>query len=145
MPLSSPTDAAMWSRPFIALSQTEKLAYLSSRSYAGYAGTDLNPEPFAYEGAFAVRWLIQDQIAGKPELNYDAAKGEVKSPLLLWGPYLWADGETPRKADGLIYKREDLRDDDGTHPSDTGRQKVSEQLLKFLKTDPTAKSWFTGK
>jgi hypothetical protein len=120
-----------------------RLVYLSSRIYAGYARTPLSPEPYVYEEAFALRWLIQDQIAGKPELNYDATKGKVKSALLLWGPYLWADGETPRKADGLIYKREDLRDDDGTHPSDTGRRKVADQLLKFLKSDATAQSWFT--
>jgi hypothetical protein len=129
----------------VKIGASVKLAYFTSRIYAGYAKTPLSPEPYVYEEAFAMRWLIQDQIAGKPALNYDAAKGEVKSPLLLWGPYLWADGETPRKADGLIYKREDLRDDDGTHPSDTGRQKVAEQLLMFLKTDATAKSWFTGK
>ena len=122
-----------------------RIVYLSSRIYAGYATTALNPEPYAYEEAFAMRWLIQDQMAGKPELNYDAARGPVKSPLLLWGPYLWADGETPRKADGLIYKREDLRENDGTHPSDTARQKVADLLLKFLKTDATAKTWFTGK
>lgn len=102
-----------------------RIVYLSSRIYAGYAKTGLNPEPYAYEEAFTMRWLIQDQIAGKPELNFEAAKGAVKSPLLLWGPYLWADGETPRKADGLIYQREDLRESDGTHPSDTGRQKVA--------------------
>jgi hypothetical protein len=54
-----------------------------------------------------MRWLIQDQIAGQPELNYDPARGAVKSPLLLWGPYLWADGEMPRKADGLTYLLED--------------------------------------
>lgn len=119
-----------------------RIVYLSSRIYAGYATTGLNPEPYAYEEAFTMRWLIQDQIAGKPELNFDAAKGAVKSPLLLWGPYLWADGETPRKADGLIYKREDLRDSDGTHPTDTGRQKVADLLLKFLKSDATAKVWF---
>ena len=122
-----------------------RIVYLSSRIYAGYATTGLNPEPYAYEGAFTMRWLIQDQIAGKPELNYDAAKGAVKSPLLLWGPYLWADGETPRKADGLLYKREDLSDKDGTHPTGSGQTKVAELLLKFLRTDATAKGWFTGK
>ncbi len=121
-----------------------RIVYLSSRIYAGYATTGLNPEPYAYEEAFSMRWLIQDQIAGKPELNYDSAKGQVQSPLLLWGPYLWADGETPRKADGLVYKREDLGGD-GTHPSDLGRQKVAEQLLKFFTNDSTAKKWFTGK
>lgn len=114
-----------------------KLAYLSSRSYAGYAGTELNPEPFAYEGAFAVRGLIQDQINGIESLSYATGK----APLLLWGPYLWADGEKGRKAGDLVYKREDYRDD-GTHPSDSGRQKIAEQLVKFFTTDPTATGWF---
>ncbi len=118
-----------------------RLVYLSSRIYAGYASTMLNPEPFAYESAFAVRWVIQDQIAGKPELNYDAARGEVKTPLVLWGPYLWADGKTARKADGFTYEPEDLGPD-GTHPSNSGREKVATLLLKFLKTEATAKPWF---
>jgi len=118
-----------------------RVAYLSSRIYAGYAGTPLNPEPYAYESAFSVRWLIEDQINGKPELNYDPQKGQVKSPLLLWGPYLWGDGVKPRKSDGLVWKREDLAGD-GTHPSDSGRIKVAEMLLRFFKTDTNAKSWF---
>lgn len=120
-----------------------RIVYLSSRTYAGYATTMLNPEPYAYEGAFAVRWLIQDQIAGDPALNYDAARGEVKAPLLLWGPYLWADGETPRKGDGFQYQRDDFSEKDGTHPSERGRTKVARLLFDFMKTDPTAKPWFT--
>jgi hypothetical protein len=36
-----------------------RIAYLSSRIYAGYATTHLNPEPYAYEGGFAVKWLIE--------------------------------------------------------------------------------------
>jgi hypothetical protein len=114
-----------------------RIIYLSSRSYAGYATTELNPEPFAYESAFAVRWLIEDQIKGEPELSY----ADGKAPLLLWGPYLWADGEKGRKTDDLAYKREDYRDD-GTHPSDSGRQKIAAQLLKFFTTDATAVGWF---
>ena len=103
-----------------------RVAYLSSRIYAGYAVTSLNPEPYAYEGGLAVRRLILDQIKGNAGLNYDPAKGELKSPLLLWGPYLWADGTTPRKSDGLIYNREDLGPD-GTHPSgSSGRDKVAQ-------------------
>jgi hypothetical protein len=35
-----------------------------------------------------------------------------------------------------------LRENDGTHPTDTARQKVADLLLKFLKNDPTAKVWF---
>jgi hypothetical protein len=118
-----------------------RLAYLSSRIYAGYATTVLNPEPYAYESAFAVRWLLEAQIANDPNLNYDPARGEVKAPLLLWGPYLWADGVKPRQSDGLVWLREDLGPD-GTHPSPSGRQKVAEMLLTFFKTDPTAKQWF---
>jgi len=119
-----------------------RIAYLSSRIYAGYATTHLNPEPYAYEGAFAMRWLILDQIANKPELNHDPARGEVKAPLLLWGPYLWGDGMTPRKSDGLIWERNDLAGD-GTHPSSTsGMQKVADMLLQFFKTNPNAKPWF---
>ncbi|HEY2573536.1 MAG TPA: hypothetical protein VGH65_05675 [Verrucomicrobiaceae bacterium] len=114
-----------------------KLVYLSSRSYAGYASSELNPEPFAYESAFAVRSLIQDQIKGGGALSY----ADGKAPLLLWGPYLWADGEKGRKAGDLVYRREDFRED-GTHPSDSGRQKVAEQLLRFFTTDPTAAAWF---
>lgn len=119
-----------------------KVAFLSSRIYGGYTRGQLNPEPYAYEGAYSVRWIIQDQIKGSKELNFDPAKGEVKAPVLLWGPYLWADGMTPRKADGLVYTREDLGPD-GTHPSPVaGRQKVAEQMHKFFKTDPLAKGVF---
>jgi hypothetical protein len=122
-----------------------RVAYLSSRIYAGYAVTGLNPEPYAYESGLVVRRLIRDQIAGDPKLNYDPAKGGVNSPLLLWGPYLWADGTTPRKSDGLTWKREDLGPD-GTHPGNpSGREKVAKLLLEFMKNDPNARGWFVGK
>jgi hypothetical protein len=117
-----------------------KLLYLTSRIYAGYASTPLNPEPYAYEGGFSVKWLIEKQIDGDPAVNFDPAKGEVKAPLLLWGPYLWGDGLTPR-ADGLVWRCEDFTDD-GTHPSLSGRQKVASLLLGFFKSDATARSWF---
>jgi len=116
-----------------------RIAYLSSRIYGGYAANSINPEPYAYESAYVVRWLIQDQIKGAPELSWAADK--AKAPLLLWGPYLWADGVTPRAGDQLVWKREDLRED-GTHPSQSGREKVAHMLLDFFKTDPTAHGWF---
>ena len=118
-----------------------RLAYLSSRTYAGYATTRLNPEPYAYEGAFPVRWLILDQIRGRPELNPDPARGRVQAPVLLWGPYLWADGLAPRRGDGLTWEAGDM-EADGTHPSTAGRQQVAELLLRFCHTDPTARGWY---
>jgi len=120
-----------------------QLAYLSSRIYAGYASGPLNPEPYAYETAFTMRWLIEEQMAGSEALNFDKDKdkGKVQSPVLLWGPYLWANGVRGRQLDDLVWQRSDFGRD-GTHPSASGRKKVAEQLLHFLKTDRTAKTWF---
>jgi len=112
------------------------LAYLSSRTYGGYATTPLNPEPYAYEGGFAVKWVIDAQLAGR--LPYEEAGGEV--PWLSWGPYLWADGLRPR-SDGLTWACADFRED-GTHPSATGARKVADLLLAFVRTDPTAREWY---
>ena len=51
---------------------------------------------------------------------------------------------TPRKSDGLVWKVEDFRENDRTHPSvESGREKVAKLLLNFLKNDPTSKPWFT--
>jgi hypothetical protein len=91
-----------------------------------------------------VRWLIQDQIKGEGSLNYDPAKGVVKAPLVLWGPYLWADGTMPRKQDGLTYEAKDFLLD-GTHPSDSGCQKVANLLLRFFQTDRLARTWYLRK
>jgi hypothetical protein len=118
-----------------------RVAYLSSRIYAGYSTGPLNPEPYAYESAFVARWLIERQINGDKALNYGAGQGELNAPILLWGPYLWTDGVTPRKADGLTYGREDLASD-GVHPSPVGRQKVARLMLNFFKTHALAKAWF---
>ena len=119
-----------------------QIAYLGSRIYGGYSNGRLNPEPYAYEGAFAARWLIRDQMQGSPELNYDSDHGPIKAPLLLWGPYLWADGINRRRDDGLTWLRTDLGPD-GTHPSQSGREKVATMLLKFFKNDALATTWFT--
>ncbi len=105
-----------------------RLIFLSSRTYAGYATTRLNPEPYAYESAFAVRALIRDQPAD--------------GPVLLWGPYLWTNGEKGRTLDGFQWLKEDTAPD-GTHPSRSGQEKVARLLLEFFTSNTFAKPWFT--
>ena len=119
-----------------------RAVYLASRTFGGYATTDLTPEPHAYETAFAVRRLIQEQMTGIPDLNYDPGRGPVRAPFLLWGPYLWAEGLNARN-DGLTWERGDFADD-GTHPNAAGQGKVAQLLLDFFKTDSLARSWFVG-
>jgi hypothetical protein len=109
-----------------------KLIYVSSRTYGGYSETDLSPEPIAYESAFAVKWLIEERINNP---------GPTRSiPWVSWGPYLWADGLTPR-SDGLIWERSDF-EPDGVHTSEQGALKVATKLFEFLESDPTAQHWF---
>lgn len=121
------------------------LVYFSSRIYAGYATTALNPEPYAYESGFAVKWLVQAQIDQvRTGSVVEARAGDLNpgtvAPWIGWGPYLWANGLTPR-SDGLAWQRSDL-EADGTHPSQSGEQKVGAMLLSFFKSEPTARSWF---
>lgn len=106
-----------------------QLVYVVSRTYAGYATSTLNPEPYSYQSGFAVKWLIQSRIrANRP------------GPWMGWGPYLWTDGMAGR-SDGLVWQCADTQSD-GTHPSASGQQKVAEMLLKFFKRDQTANTWF---
>jgi hypothetical protein len=89
-----------------------------------------------------MRWVIQNQIKGEARLNYDPARGAVAAPIVMWGPYLWANGKTARKSDGLVWKEEDFVTTDHTHPSTTARQKVADLLLNFFKSDAGARGWF---
>jgi hypothetical protein len=123
-----------------------KIAYYSSRIYAGYASSLLNPEPFAYQSGFAVKWMIENQINGSTDLNYDPARAEVKAPWLAWGPYLWSDGLTPR-SDGLTWDCSQFNDD-GTHPAPGAggaQEKVAHMLLDFFKSESTSTPWFLAK
>lgn len=141
-----------------------KMVFLASRSYAGYATSTLNPEPYAYESGFAVKWLIQaqlnqmktgviDPIAG--DLSYSTTyPNTATTAWIAWGPYFWADGTTPR-SDGLTWQYCDFVASDHTHPSpdfpsgclidpnQSGEHKAGNLLLDFFLNSPYTQSWFT--
>ncbi|HEY3055596.1 MAG TPA: hypothetical protein VGK31_06660 [Thermoanaerobaculia bacterium] len=123
-----------------------QIAYLSSPEYGGYDTDHMLGEPFAYEDGLAVRWVILGQIEfmrkGETwdpriaDLSYD----EGKAPWTTWGPYLWANGTTPR-SDGLTWQRSDFEADGFTF-SEAGARKSAGLLMKFLLGEPTAARWF---
>lgn len=63
-----------------------KLVYVMTREYGGYQAQCTAQEPYAYETGFAYQWLVADQIAGDPAVNYDSSKGPVRSAWISWGP-----------------------------------------------------------
>ena len=118
--------------------------FLSSRIYAGYATIPLYPEPYAYESGFSVKWLIEAQTKQMDGAGIDPIAGDLDyagvAPFLAWGPYLWADGTTPR-SDGLVWNCDDF-EADGFHPSVEGEHKVGAALLDFMLTSEFAAPWF---
>jgi hypothetical protein len=121
-----------------------QLVFLSNRTFGGYATSSLNPEPYAYESGFAVKWVIAAQITQMGSGQVDARAGDLSfptvAPWLGWGPDLWAKGMTPR-FDGLFWAREDFGSD-GTHPSASGVRKVGGLLLDFFKQSGLSRCWF---
>lgn len=110
-----------------------KVVYFSSRVFAGFGTLSNNPgEPWAFETAYAVKGVIEDQINGVDGLD--------TGPWLSWGPYLWADGKNARD-DGLAWLFRDF-EIDGKHTSESGEQKVATLLADFFETDPLASTWF---
>jgi len=119
--------------------------FLSSRIYAGYATTTLNPEPYAYENGLSIKWVIESQVVQLEGGVADGRAGDLRydtgvAPWTGWGPYLWAAG-TSARSDGLTWVVSDFASD-GTHPAIGGRQKVGTILLTFFKTSPVTSCWF---
>jgi len=134
-----------------------KLAFLSTRIFAGYATVDLNPEPYAYEYGFSAKWLVQAQINQIRTGTVDPTAGDLNynnatAPWTAWGPYIWANGPNPR-SDGLVWcdgqstapcSGEVDFQTDGTHPNSTGQKKVATMLLNFFLGSPYTTSWFAA-
>jgi hypothetical protein len=108
-----------------------QIVYVSSRTYGGYATTNLSPEPVAYDTGFAVKWLIADDIRTPRH----------ERPWIAWGPYLWTNG-TEGRHDGLIWICDDVSQEDGTHVSESGQAKVADLLMEHFTTKVTARHWF---
>jgi hypothetical protein len=72
-------------------------------------------EPFSYQLGFGIQHLVTTQGTG--------------SPVLLWGPYIWAD-----MADPSFYY-------DGIHFRPAGRAAMASLMWSFLQTDPVAARW----
>lgn len=141
--------------------------FISSRSYAGYATTNLNPEPYAYESGLAVKWAINAQIQQMSTASQATVFGTGKwagweftvlrqrgaidpragdldynngiAPWAAWGPYLWSAGTTPNP-EGLAWYASDYQTD-GTHQNAAGIAKVAARLLAYFK-DSQHTAWF---
>jgi hypothetical protein len=117
--------------------------FFSSRIFGGFATTSLNPEPYAYESGFAVKWVVQAQIDQRQTGSVDQRAGDLRydqTPWLAWGPYLWS-GNTGTPLGSLAWVRSDL-EGDGTHPAQSGEEKVGAALLSFFKSSPYTACWF---
>jgi uncharacterized protein YjdB len=133
-----------------------KLVFFSSRVYGGYANSDAaDPEPFAYETGYGIKWLIQAQINQVATGSVDPVAGDLSyanAPWIAWSAYFWADGDTPR-SDGLVWcngqtgapcNGEQDFGPDGLHLTATGGDKAANLLLNYFLTSPYTKSWFAA-
>jgi hypothetical protein len=97
--------------------------WFSSRIHTGYSVNPNHAEPnTGYDNGLAVRNVVADAVAGQTPL------------WAAWGPYLWADGESPR-SDGLTWICDDF-ESDGVHPGFSGEDKVAAMLLETSRRWP---------
>jgi hypothetical protein len=118
--------------------------FISSRIYAGFATTSLNPEPYAYQTGFAAKWLIEAQIDQLDGGAVDARSGDLSlqvAPWLAWAAYLWSRDQSLPRSDGFYWTASDFQAD-GTHPSRSGEEKVGRLLLEFFKSSAHTRCWF---
>lgn len=114
--------------------------FITSRIYAGNATTTLNPEPYAYEAGFTIKWIINAYINQLETGTIDPVVGKFPNVFVAWGPYMWANGATSSLS-GRAWYPSDFQID-GTHPNTQGQTKAANMLLSFFKTSNYTKCWF---
>jgi len=114
-----------------------KQVLLSSRVYAGYGTSALNPEPYAYESGFAVSYVINAQIQQMRNGIIDPLVGDLNyltgvAPFIDWMAYYWGDAIIPRNKDGVAWYSHDFQND-GIHPSSSGEAKMARLVVEKMK------------
>jgi hypothetical protein len=119
------------------------LAFFSSRYYAGYSNGQESGsvEPYAYESGYAVRGMIQDQLNGLPQMNYNPANGPVMAPWVAWADYDWGNGMLARK-DGLVWTCQDFGATGLHNSKPQGGEKDANMMLNFFRSDDATVPWF---
>lgn len=132
-----------------------KIAYVYSRAYGGWGSAhEPNREPFSYEFGFSIQFLMLAQIRqadnGQPA---DSEAGDLSygvAPVLSWGGYQWASGNTPN-SEGVAWPITDFAPD-LVHYSTTGYPNSANTMIDFfLGTDITGlnhinyTTWFRSK
>jgi hypothetical protein len=100
-----------------------RIAYLTSdglRHHTGY-------EPHVWMEAFAVKWLIEDQIRGAAGTAYEGEQRRL--PWLTWGPYIW-----DARWDRSYFT-------DGVHPAPKALSVFVDRYVAHLTTDSAARPW----
>jgi hypothetical protein len=125
-----------------------QLALLSSRPYSGAPNARAPNEPYAYETGFAVKWLIDAQMAQiergaiadtrAGDLNYTTGA----APWIAWGPYLWGHS-TGSQAVGIRWFDGDFDSAAATSFfSPRGEAKAELILARDFALSPFIKCWY---
>lgn len=102
-----------------------KRIYVSGRSCVLPNADSKHAEPKPYMTGLVAKMLVQEQIAGNPELNM------VDYPWLSDILYLWTNQTMPRLADGYT-RTSDSWKTDGVHPSPAGDDQVATFIYNML-------------
>jgi hypothetical protein len=108
--------------------------FISSRIYAGYFNAGVNPEPYACEYGFSVKWLINAQITQRSTGVVDPLAGDLLTavPWIDWGPYIWGNGTNNPPGSKALTWASTAYASDGEQPGNSGINKVGAALLNFF-------------